>query len=398
MNKHICLLICLLRVSIVLASNVGHTDTDKGGSFVAGLVDAAETFSQVSDAVGGVASVPGAASEVRDAVTEVKEVGLVKGLQGMATQIALPYTNSKASVLMMVNNALKKTNEVVSKVAKRVDMWRTTKPTIEKYYNAAGRLADDTKKLYKEFTWKKFFDPKRPWDKQREQLFDADVDATHWRGAYVRYCNDVRDYMTYLYNNANSKDESAEERRRASLMTRRGHIVPNVLTHENMPMLVNRDGSMNDDLIPGFQDAMVPHNALELSALILFTLDELQAEYKSAAKDSEFGNVSVEDDIIQRMMKDLNASETPVDTRNLSKYISERRLRVHDQAIRASQLRVQAQTYFANLFLREKEYVDKAAAAVETEYGILAMGRDNYEYYDQVIRSDSVKVYTIKGK
>jgi len=389
----VAILIVFLWNIALSASTVGNEDSDKGGSWVTGLFDAAETFSETADAVGTAAGAPAAVGEAVEKVDEVKEavkdVGAIKGLQGTLTQIAVPYTHSKASVLTMVRNGLKKTNEIIGKVAKRVDMWRTTKPTIEKYYKAAGRLADDTKDLYKDFKWSKFFDYHRPWDKKREKMFDADVDFTHWRGAYVNYCNDLADYMTQLYKYANQKEDTS---RKMALNTRRGHFIPNTWTEENLPKLVDKEGNLKNSLIPGYEEAMVPVNALELAALVMYTLDELQAEYKSI-EDGD--SVTREDRMIRKMMYVLNTGETPPDTKNLSEYIAKNRLKINDQMVRANQLRVQAQTYYANLFMQERHVVERAAQTVESSYGVLAMGREAYEKYVNTVRPD-IKEASIK--
>jgi len=394
-----CLASALVGCGAVFAqSGIGSEDMDKGGSYWTGLMDGVETFSKTADGINAAENAVGVVGDVKEQIAEVKEVGIIEGLQGTLTSIAVPYTNSKASVILMVENALKKTNDIIGRVANRVDMWRTTKPTIEKYYKAAGRLADDTKKLYNEFTWSKFFDYHRPWDRKREKLFDMDANSTNWRGAYVQYCRDARDYMTELYNNANpeaGEDEKAKRLKR--LAARRGHIIPNDWTDKTLPKLIDDNGDLRGSLIPDFENVMVPYNALELSALILYTLDELQSEYKSFVA-GDFGDVSREDEMIQRMMKDLNEGETPVDTRNLSQYIAGRRVKIQDQANRANQLRVQAQTYYANLFLRERDMVERAARTVEAELGIIAMGRDNYEYYDTYIRPEIMDSASIRGR
>ena len=317
---------------------------------------------------------------------------------------AVSYTNSKASVTITISNGLKQVNKAVDKAAKRVDMWLNTKPKLDAYRLALKRLADDTKELYNDFTWERFFDPKRKWDKRRERLFDADIDGSHWRGAWVEEYEGFESYWVTRYKNF--EDRAWEDKRKRDAEKKKKMlkkvIVPSVNENELKHMvtraaardsdgvvLTGSDGlswKIDESKIPNFKNWRVPFATLNYCAEAMGKLAELEMSFMSDTifrnKKGEEQGMSVQGAKMSFIAEKMeNTRQTLYDTEYLSFVIAQERARVQADILQAQQTQALLQTYWANLNVRTEDAVTQQFADTEASFMLVSGGIDAYKYF-----------------
>ena len=340
---------------------------------------------------------------VKNAPTTFKKFGK-SGAVSAAKAAAISYTNSKVSATMAINNALKKANKAVEKAAKRVDMWMNTKPQLDAYKLALEQLANDTKELYNDFTWEKFFDPKRKWDKRREALFDADIDGSHWRGAWVDQYKGFESFWVSRYKEFES-DAWADKRKRDAEKKRKmlkKIVVPsvdetklkNIVTRATAKdssgvVLEGSDGlswAIDESKIPNFKKWRVPFATLNYCAEAMGKLAELEMSFMSdtvfKSRDGKEDTMSIQGARMSYIAEKMeNTRQTLYDTEYLSFVIAQERTRVQADILQAQQTQALLQTYWANLNVRTEDAVTEQFADTEASFMLMSGGIDAYKYF-----------------
>lgn len=353
---------------IVYSEPVPPSDQDRGSAQFLYYVDQLSTAEAAFDNMK-------AGKQAYDAAKNAQNINLWDAAKKAALGSVVKYRTSKASFISMCTKALTWTNNILTKASKRVDMWRTTYPTLVRYKDAALRLVDDTKELFTDFTWKRFFDPKRKWDKKRESL------VNNYSGLYYSFSG----YMKHLYYEANS-DKINGERRKASADIFR-IMVPNYNEAWLHRIMNQRTRQIDSASAAAHEYRKLPLNTLELCASTMYALTVLESQYLHP--DKEKPDITASEATLNNIQKELEKlDQTYVDSRELSAYIAQERAQVRLQTVKAAQYQSNIEINYANLLSHDKEIKEAQAVAYEHTLQVLMVGADAYEeYYDNYLNS-----------
>ena len=78
------------------------------------------------------------------------------------------YKNSKQSFIQLMDSVTSKITRVLDQASQRVNMWRTTEPTLIAFGDGMKQMADNTVKVFSEFEPKDLLDIDRKWDRKME--------------------------------------------------------------------------------------------------------------------------------------------------------------------------------------------------------------------------------------
>jgi hypothetical protein len=101
-------------------------------------------------------------------------------------EIAVPYKNSKGSFFVFMRTTQKVLLDILNTASDRIDMWRTTLPTLQAWGKSTRRLIDNTKEVYTSFKWKDLWDIDRKWSRKMENV-------------NMKWINDSYRFMDYLW-------------------------------------------------------------------------------------------------------------------------------------------------------------------------------------------------------
>jgi hypothetical protein len=168
-NKALIVIVCC--VAVAFCSNID--DNDKSSSKFGNVVDNLETLEKANTVLeyGNAAISTGKQfknnKKTKEITTKdnIKKVGVESGI-GMA-QGAL-IKNKKGALLAHINKIRGVINDVIEKADDRINMWRTTLPTLQAYQQNARSIFDNTVKHISTFKWSDMIDYTREWDKQNE--------------------------------------------------------------------------------------------------------------------------------------------------------------------------------------------------------------------------------------
>jgi len=323
------------------------------------------------------------AEESIEALIEDPEAALIDAIPG----VVLPYTNSKKSIIASIEAALKKVDDALGKAAKRVDLWRTTKPTLVAYYKSARRLVDDTRDLMQEFTWAKLVDPKRSWDKKREKLFDADKNGANWRGKYVSL---YTSFSGYLMGFVDVKDTAASKKEIEKIRSNiKATFVPKVDGDEIL-YVMDKDGGFDTAKIPNWQSRLLPLRTLNYSSDAIYALMMLEMDYYGKDTSGRGDTLTLSRNCLDKVEKALsNTGQTLVDGMELSGFLALQRSIVKQQTVRIGQLHTQLDVMKSNLYNKDQVERQEAAMTYEQSLQVLIAGKEKYLEYMEALAKNA---------
>lgn len=332
-------------------------DGDKGSAKYGNLIDKLETAEKAYDAVNSVAAGAEAAEKLKSFDPKKVDIGklTVKGKEE-ALAWANKYTNAKGGFNTFARNILQKVDKVVSKVSERVDLWRTTWPTIQRYGKSVTYLADNSKQLFSDFEISDLWDIDRKWDRRLE----ANVNA---------YGNTYHHFKMFM------NSFTTDDRKRFYHTS----IVPtdntNRFTQDPLCVMVNKRIEERHPY------RMVPFNTLEFCSSTMYSLSEINAIHSSPNVTTS--DVSEEDAVFTQIEKELsNTEQTYADSRELSAFIQEERAKIRLEIAQITQMQSAVELRYANLIKRDKDALDQQADFYNRSMKILCAGKSKYYQFE----------------
>jgi hypothetical protein len=113
-------------------------------------------------------------------------------LQQYREGLSVRYKNSKGG--MGFFNFIRTTQgfllDILNTASDRIDMWRTTLPTLRAWGDSMARLVDNTRQVYTSFRWSDLWDIDREWSRQMERV------NMRWISQYHGFLNFLRGFET----------------------------------------------------------------------------------------------------------------------------------------------------------------------------------------------------------
>jgi hypothetical protein len=328
-------------------------DGDKGSTKYGNLVDKLETAEKAYDAVNAISTGTDAAKRLKSFDPQKVDISkLSKKIKEEALAWATKYTSAKGGFNTFTKNILQKVDKVATKVSDRVDLWRTTWPTMKRYARSITHLADNSKQLFSDFKVSDLWDINRKWDRR----LDANIHA---------YRNTFRHIRMFM--NSFTSDERKE------------FYYSNIVPTENNdrfsadPLCVIAKNRMID--LHPYRD--VPYRTLEFCSSTMFSLSEIDSMISSP--DISTSTISKEDAVLKQIEDELtNPDQTYADSRELSSLIEEQRAKIGLEMIQITQLQSAVELRYANLVKRDKEATDQQEDFYKKSLKILCAGKSRY--------------------
>jgi hypothetical protein len=329
-------------------------DGDKGSAPHGNLINNVKTASKVYDAVNATANTVDAAKKVKSFdPSKFDAKGMSKDTFKKAKDWASAYTHAKGSLNQITRGILDKISKIINQASKRVELWRTTYPSIKRYANNVKLLADDTKNLAQSFRMSDLIDIDRKWSRHLE------YNLAEFRSEY------------YYINNYLKKFRPKEE---------------SEFYHNSIVPIVNSSEFEYDETAKAAYALMpkpnayrsVPRTTLEYCASSMFTLSALENQCKKP--DTRDQTITAEMATFNNIDLELsNSSQSYADTRQLATYIEQERAKVRMQSLQATQIQSGAELRYANLLKRDEESRTESKDVYTSSLRVLCAGAGNYE-------------------
>jgi len=350
---------CAFSVLAEEPSTTTIDDGDKGSGKYGNLVDKVETAQKSYDALNAVSTGAKAAKGLKsfDPKKLINLANLKKKAKEEALAWATKYTAAKGGFNTIARNILKKVDTIINRVSDRVDMWRTTWPTIKRYASSVKRLADNTKKIFHDFQFKDMWDIDRKWDRRLQANIDAYANTYANIAMFLK--GFVEDDKKKFFRNSIVPSENDDRFRMDPLC---------ILAQSRMV-----------DLHPY---RLVPENTLEFCSSTMYSLSEIES--KNTAPDDTTPTLTKEEAAFQKIQTELeNGDQTYEDSRELSALIEQERAKVSLQAIQITQLQSAVELRYANLIKRDKELQSEQADFYQRSSRIMCAGKETYEQLEE---------------
>lgn len=329
-------------------------DGDKGSAKYGNLIDKVETAEKAYDAVNGVIAGVDAVKKLKS--FDAKKALSLKNLGSKAKEElmawATKYTHSKGAFNRFMDVTLKKVDKVINKASDRVDMWRTTYPSIKRYAHSLTRLTDDTKQLFCDWKPKDMLDIDRKWDRHLQSNLDA-------------YGKTFKHIRTFL-----KKFEPDDQKQFYQ------SIIPEYDDDIfKADLLASRAKDEMSD-IHDYRD--VPHRTIQFCSATMYSLDEVESKSKSPSKED--GTISEEQSSFDHIVNELsNSSQTYEDSRELAAYIEQERAKIRIQQLQADQMKSAIELRYTNLIKRDQEIMADQSDMSKQSLQVICGGKRLYK-------------------
>lgn len=329
-------------------------DDDKGSAKYGNLIDKIETAEKAYDIVNAVGTGVDAAKKLKSYdpkkaldLTKLKDKALKKALDW-----ATKYTHSKGAFNKFMDETLKKVDKVITKASDRVDMWRTTYPSLKRYAQSLTRLTDDTKKLFCDWKPSDFLDIDRKWDRHLQENIDG----------YGYTFSHIRSYL---------KTFEPEEKKRFYQ-----GLIPEYDDQQFRADLLASRATDQMNEIDDFRK--VPKRTIEFCAASMYSLSELES--KSKAPSNSDNSVSSEQSSYKRIVEELsNSSQTYEDSRELAALIEQERAKIRIQQLQIDQIQSAVELRYTNLIKRDQEVLSEQSDLVKQSLQVMCSGKRIYK-------------------
>jgi len=344
-KKRINVLVFLLIFSVCVNSNV--PDTTKSSAKLSNILVDPKNVDRLDKIAQGIeqtskhimqAAKEGGVKEYFDSMKPNKEE--IKGkLQGMVVR----YHNSKGFIPFM--KTLQEDILAILQVASdRIDMWRTTLPTIQGYGHATLVLANQTVQVFKDFKIEDLWDIDRKWSRKMEKSVMSNIYNIRgfmgflWR---IGQSKNTEDYFYYFSNRYMPQTTYADSSNPLHIT-----ILAIIESEELAAMGLDTNGYDKDSILSegrAFLFHELPKKEITTGIQSLISIKEI---FESAQRREEDENGYFKDNYILDVLNNVDA--TYLDEITLLAYIKQLRTDVEAQKV----LLQQQQSYMSEIYAR----------------------------------------------
>jgi len=319
------------------------TDDDKTSSRVSDMITTVEQAKKAVTIVQG-------GKEAVDLMKNLKSINIKEKLLQEAKAKLIQYKNTKQSFLQFVSGITEKTTEVLDKAASRVNMWRTTEPTLQAFGEGLKQMADNTVKVFQEFEPKDLIDIDRKWDRTLEEQLKADKRFVLGCIYFLDYTSSINARKSF---NALFLDDGLKDHMMRSPLGIRAAVqqmtIP-VHTYRKIPSIALNHSSESLEAVGRITGQSHEESPLDPSA------SSEQQDFKK----------------IQETLQDTN--QTYEDARELAAYIALKRQSVTTQTTQLQQIMSLLQADLARMYLNDQETVAMQSEQVSNSLKMISGG------------------------
>jgi hypothetical protein len=303
-------------------------DEDKTSGRVNDIINSVETATKAIDAYNTAKTVKNTANQLKQFknLKDVKE--FTKGkLLGAITQ----YKSCKWAFFKHISDMSNKMADVMAKCNDRVNMWRTTEPTLISYYKSMGRLSNNTVQVFKDFELSDMVDIDRKWSRKMEKQIKNDANL-----AYSFFAFASSQYGSDYYKNKYS-----------------GLF---------MPMSIKKDLTNDQERLDAYLEIkdnvhefnQIPFQTLALASDALINIRQIADQAHGASfEDPSVSNEEHSMELIENALKAENATYNDIVDNGV--LISDKRAEISIQRTQLNQIFSELQTRYSRLLMRRRE-------------------------------------------
>lgn len=347
MRKTLSALLVLLSPGFLYAQESSEQDViDDGDKTSSRISDMITTVEQAKKAVGVVQG----AKEAVDLAKNLKNLNLkemaIEKLKGAVIQ----YKNTRQSFLQFVSGITEKVTEVLDRAGKRVNMWRTTEPTLMAFGEGLKQMADNTIKVFSEFRPSDLVDIDRKWSRKMEDQLRADKRFVLGCIYFLDYSSSLRARETF---NSLFLDDGLKDHMMSSPLGIRAAV--HQMTKETHAY------------------RSIPSAALHRAG------ESIEATGRIVGQSHQYSeldpSLSKEQEDFQRIQQTLeDESQTYEDARELSAFIALKRQTVSVQSTQLQQMLSMLQADLARMYLNDQEILAMQSEQVNNSLKIISGG------------------------
>jgi len=330
------LIINLFLITALLAesSEVGQptkVDDDlKVSGKVGDLIDGLETVEKANNAVKAARNAPENIKRAQEFAKTPKLSDIKNGLSNML----LKYKHTKSGMLSILSDVTQKISKGLNAAERRVNMWRSTEPTLYYYGEQMKKMANNTVDVFLDFEPEAMWDIDRKWDRRMNAQLAADKNLALSFKYFTEYRSSELERNRKVFKSF-LDDYTATER-----LTR---------TEEGLKALLTLKSEK-----PIHEFRLIPQNTLMYTSDVITSVNEInKISYEQSSDDNTLTKEQFTLSKIQKVLNDPN--QTYEDTKNLSVLIADQRLKVKTQKANISQLLSLLEARYARLLLRKTE-------------------------------------------
>jgi hypothetical protein len=359
MKRNLCRIFVLaslvLTISVKAEDSTGTTidnpsvvnDEDKTSGRVNDLISSVETALKAADIIATAQTVKKTWDKVSKFknLKDWKDFGS-KQLTGLVTQ----YKSTKWSLFSWLDNVSSKMADIMAKGNDRVNMWRTTEPMLISYYNAMGKLSNNTVQVFRDFELSDLIDIDRKWSRKMEGQVMKDEQLIYSFLSFASSHFDDNYYnrkFTYMFMSDAMKKELTK-------------------TQTDMEAYLE----IMNNVHPFNQ---IPYQTMNFSSDAMLKIREVSAQAHAGSTDDP--TTSNEQEAIDKAEYSLNnQSSTYNDIMDNKAFLEAQRAKVAIQRIQLQQIFEELQTRYTRLLLRNRERMAIQYEAIDNTINRLGNG------------------------
>ena len=338
--------------------------------------DGDKTSSQFSDMYDDIETVENAVNAAKGTVQAVKttksyikerkkgKFNPIEKAKGKFKEMVFKYKSTKAGFLKLLYDFSRGVSKVLQKVDKRINMWRTTLPTLKSYAKTSKLLVNNTVEVFREFRVKDLWDIDRAWSRKMEAYLYKTYRCFFSFGRY----------MTKRYYLVNEEDIKANCNKKYDFFMygeddlQQGICYNEVVLSSNMYVLFNMHKFNN-----------LPKTTLMNAAQALHCTEGILRK----SYDLNFMGVPFQQAMYDSIALALECDKkTYVDEQQLGAYIAQKRAEIEIQRTELEQILTSMTIQYSRLLLREKERGALASDSYDGELKRLS-GGGNFKNYQE---------------
>jgi len=348
MTRTFFILLMLLPVILFADDPLGEnqgtiSDDDKTSTRISDMIT---TVEQARKAIG----VAEGAKEAVDLAKNLKKFNLkeraVKEVKGALIQ----YKNTKQSFIQFISGVTDQVTLVLDKASSRVNMWRTTEPTLLAFGDGLKQMANNSVKVFQEFEPKDLIDIDRKWDRKVEDQLLADKRFVLGCIYFLDFKSSIkaRESFNALFLDDGLKDHMTKTPLGTKAMVRQ--MIQGVHTYHKIPSIAMNHASESIEAVGRISG-------------------------KSHESSQADPSMSVEQQDMNKIYETLSDEEqTYEDARELASLISLKRQTVATQTTQLQQIYSTLQADLARMYLNDQEIIAQQAEQMSSSLKIISGG------------------------
>lgn len=330
---------------------------DKTGNQQQNVIDDEDkTSSRISDMITGVeqakkvVGVTQGTKEAVDMAKNLKNINLKEKAIDKLKGSLIQYKNSRQSFIQFISGVTDKVTDVLDRASKRVNMWRTTEPTLIAFGEEMKQMADNTIKVFSEFRPKDLVDIDRKWSRKMEDQLISDKRFTLGCIYFLNYSSSIKARQSFnsLFLDDGLKDQM-------------------------MSSPIGIRASVYQMTKPVHSYRRVPSAALHRAS------ESIEASGRIVSQAHESSDIdpsiSIEQQDFNKIQQTLeDSSQTYEDARDLSSFIALKKQIVTTQCTQLQQILSMLQADIARMYLNDQEIVAMQSEQVANSLKILSGG------------------------